>query len=277
MAVCYGKEAGSVDRGSKADPFLGNIGLNREIAYLGKTGLKRKRFCINYAEYKQRTLEEVAEQQSREAARTGDSISCHKGCYFCCGELVCCSLQESELIVYNLYQNQQKLESFLQLFPVWFEKVQRNKSLLDEIGELQIREIRERGITQEQSNRKRDLLISYWKQQNLCPLLVGGVCSIYEARPFACADLAVTTPSDWCDPKRNVGQVCILPSYRLATEPGFWDERFRGLRLGNTPLMVYNILTAGYSFLSQIPGLKTLGEEVAADPEIRAVLRRGYS
>ena len=59
---------------------------------------------------------------SKKLKTNGKTITCQKGCYFCCDEFVEADIQECEAIVYYLYHNESALFTFLKNYPEWGEK-----------------------------------------------------------------------------------------------------------------------------------------------------------
>lgn len=110
--------------------------LNKEIAYKGKVGRMREESCIRYIRHKQAAFKVIKQKIIEQTAAVGETITCHKGCFFCCSQYVGASIQECEAIVYYLYQHENLLADFLQAYPKWREDVRKNESLFKRIGEL---------------------------------------------------------------------------------------------------------------------------------------------
>ena len=92
----------------------------QEIAYLGEVGSRRKKFCVQLRKHKRKAFREFKRKLQNKVSENGQSISCHKGCVFCCDELNLASLGECELIVFYLYNNRELMSYFLNSFSFWF-------------------------------------------------------------------------------------------------------------------------------------------------------------
>jgi len=250
-----------------------SIDLVKRLAYLGHIGRRRKEFCYHYVAQKEIALAKMETTQIQAMYATGESISCHKGCYYCCAERVKASLQECEAIVYFLYQNESVLTSFIKAYPRWAEEAKKHVDMLEEADRLE-----EEAINSRLNNeamlalaRKANL---YWQLQNYCPFLLDKACSIHEVRPWACATVIATTPPEWCSPSnQNKPRTLLfdLPFTDLALDAQFYVEEYEGLWRGYVPWLVFNLLTGGLRFLSNNePRLKNLWTEFLKDPEVVA-------
>ena len=106
-----------------------------------------------------------------------------------------------------------------------------------------------------------DTLLFYKMQNTPCPFLYSGICTIYEVRPYTCANHYVTTPAPWCNPL-NPEQPKI---YKTMIDDEFSDLSFYPRDLDKPsiifmPLAVHGILKGGFSSLSDITGLKELAD-----------------
>lgn len=246
--------------------------LNKEIAYKGKVGRMREESCIRYIRHKQAAFKVIKQKIIEQTAAVGETITCHKGCFFCCSQYVGASIQECEAIVYYLYQHENLLADFLQAYPKWREDVRKNESLFKRIGEL----YNKLGA----SHTKKTIfpLIQeagghYLAQNILCPFLNDGICSIYEVRPWVCAGIFVVSPAELCHPMSTK----MPKNYEVHGE---WEietpmyGKSTAFVLNPLPIGVYNILAGGTDFLSKIRGLESLEQEAMSDPEVRGIVRR---
>ena len=104
-----------------------------------------------------------------------------------------------------------------------------------------------------------DALLFYKMQNTPCPFLFSGICTIYEVRPYTCANHYVTTPALWCNPL-NPNQPRI---HKTMIDDELLDLAFYPKNLDKPsimfmPLAVHEILKGGFSSLSNITGLKEL-------------------
>jgi Fe-S-cluster containining protein len=115
---------------------------------------------------------------------------------------------------------------------------------------------------------------SYWELHIHCPFLNDGQCLIYEVRPWPCAILFSTTPTEWCNPSSPHEPSLYLTKLTTTPDLPFWDARIAGHYESNMPDMVYRLLTESIKFLWELPGLENLREEFLIDPEVRDFLKQ---
>lgn len=245
-----------------------SIRFNREIAYLGGIGRRREAFCRHYQDHKQKLFNALRKEQENQANKRGQTISCHKGCAFCCNELVSASLGECELIVFYLYHHEEVLNAFVRAFPVWLEQVKRHPDIFK-----RIEEAREKTFANRMSSESRqelgEQLHSYWEQQIQCPFLLGNECSIYEVRPWGCGSVFSVTPAEWCDPLAKKEPKIYWTKMPPNILVPFYDDHSSITPPDRyMPDTTYRILVSGFRFFSEIPGLESLYQEVLHDSEI---------
>ena len=266
---CCGAVSQTLIRDNKE---IDHFQLNKEIAYKGKIGRMREGFCKEYILRKQAAFKDIEQAIIKQTKALGETITCHKGCFFCCSQYVGASIQECEAIVYYLYQHENLLADFLQAYPKWREDVRKNESLFKRIGEL----YNKLGA----SHTKKPIfpLIreagGHYLAQNIpCPFLSDGICSIYEVRPWTCAGIFVVSPAELCHPMSTK----MPKNYEVHGE---WEietpmyGKSTAFVLNPLPIGVYNILTLGTYFLSKIPGLESLEQEAINDPEVRPIIQQ---
>jgi Fe-S-cluster containining protein len=249
-----------------------SIQFNREIAYLGEIGHRREEFCERYLKFKQRFIDAINTEQEEFASKQGQTISCHKGCAFCCGQLIQASLGECELIVFYLYHNEDVLNSFVRAFPSWLERAQKHP-VLNKIEEAQRNRLAGK-MSNDSMEQLGMELRSYWELQITCPFLMDNICSIYEVRPWACTSVISVSPSEWCNPvlKKEAKTFCLqmTPVIHL---PFYDKDASVNLPDRNVPETVYKILVDGLRFFSDVPGLECLYHEFMNDNEIASAVR----
>lgn len=252
------------------------VTLNRAIAYKGRIGRQREDFCINYIKHKKAILAKATQDQIKHAETRGETITCHKGCSFCCAQFIPASLQECEAIVYNLYQNEVVFTAFLEAYSRWITEVGKNKDLFYRIGQLH-----NEMVTSGFSKGSQQAFINeaaLFNDLNIpCPFLIDEACSIYEVRPWTCASYFATTPGEWCNPLNPQKAKVYLDTFEGDVELPFWDKRIQGLLYLPMQIGVYEILKNGFVYLSTIPGLESLRHEIVDDPEIRPILESHLS
>ncbi|MBS0171737.1 MAG: YkgJ family cysteine cluster protein [Nitrospira sp.] len=136
--------------------------------------------------------EEVQALEHTQVRQTGHTISCHKGCAACCRMLVPISAPEA----FALAQSMERLE-----------QAERNRLLAKlDLAQQQLARagvLNQLSALAESSDPLSDDKIepvnrAYYALRMPCPFLDNEVCSIYEDRPAACRELAVTSPSNDC-------------------------------------------------------------------------------
>ena len=237
---------------------------NKETAYCGTIGGKRKAFCIDQIEKKKDIFKQFRSNQLEVISKNGETISCHKGCAHCCLAYMQASVQECEAIVYYLYLHEDALATFLRNYLPWREKLRQNGDIFKECGERWL--TRNNGTKSEESLQAlREAEGRYQRQLLYCPFLHEGSCLIYEVRPFTCAALVATTPGDWCAPTSADRAKTYVSHTPAVFDSSFFYNKITESTLGFMPLAVYGILADGYELLSNIPGLEGLEEAAMED------------
>lgn len=259
---CCGAVTDIVDIGKATDA----IRFNKIAGYIGAVGRKREGFCRSYIEHKRNLLDVISQVQAKKAALMGKSVACQRGCTACCDEIIHCSVQEGEGIVYYLYHNEHALNSFTKAFPRWLAEARRHEDVL-----LRIEQAHTKGFDGEISLEKMmqseigERAMDYWKLHIPCPFLSNDACSIYEVRPWVCVNLFATSKCD----SSSKEQKTLLLDLPATIEQPYWDERIEVIYQDLMPNMVYKMLIGGFRFLTQIPGLENIFKEYISDPEVR--------
>ena len=247
------------------------LALNKAIAYKGKIGQMRAEFSQDYIARKQVVFQEIEKDLNDQTVARGEKITCHKGCFYCCSQYISGTLQEAEPIVYYLYHHEAELANFIRAYPAWREKIRGIDSLLSSIEDI-YNKLSAEGPTEKNLQDYHDITMRYLAQNIPCPFLNDGSCSIYEVRPWCCASVAATTPGEWCSPSTG-DKPTVYTSYLRPKETPFFRNT-EDLNIVPIPLSVYEILKGGFTWLSAVPGLEGLENEVVNDPEVRPILQR---
>ena len=251
-----------------------HFALSRQIAYRGNIGKQRERFCVDYIQRKQRIFAEMQKVQAENTTAIGETISCGKGCTYCCLEYVEATIQEGESIVYFLYRHDDVLERFVRAYPAWKQQVQQSGDFLKEVpvGGVCAAENKSVALATGLGS-----INEYAAHKIPCPFLTDGACLIYEIRPLTCAGLIATTPREWCDPAiKNKSE----RRYQTAPARGLYDLSFYHHDLEQPvqslmPVMVYNILQYGLmAQFDDMPGLEGMVAEYTNDPEVRPIIQK---
>ncbi len=249
------------------------IGINRAIAYKGAVGRARQGFCEAYTGLKKSWLADIGNKIRTDLAAQGKVASCGKGCTHCCKLFVVASLQECETIVYYLYQHEKVLNEFLQAFDVWKDRIFRMERSFRTINDIH-QKITAGQATPEDRARFDTACLAYARENNMCPFIRDGACSIYEVRPYVCAGVVATTPGEWCDirhPRFSEAEYYKV-SVKSSGDMPYFALQKSGDVIASMPSLVHDILRGGYDTLAGVPGLAKLRDEALNDTEVRAIL-----
>lgn len=253
--------------------------MNKEIAYRGNIGRRRRDFCLEYMARKKVNLECLQTALEKKIQDEDRAITCKEGCSFCCSLYVEANLQECELIVYYLYQHNNILSDYLDRYPSWREKVKQNGDLYKRCGSYWGKDLR--GVTKQEALEVWDEYskeTERYRLQNLtCPFLADNLCSIYEVRPYVCAAYVSTSPPEWCDianQKKPALRNVMSPEIML--DRSFYYRELENPVVTFMPIAVYEILKTGVSYYSVggLPRFENLDYEFYSNPEVAPILGR---
>jgi Fe-S-cluster containining protein len=247
--------------------------LNREISYVGKIGKLREEFCIGYTEFKRERVKDVERVQIDLTTSRGETITCTKGCSVCCSQYTTATIQECETIVYYLCQNDDILSNYLQKYTLWRERLRAKGDFCQKPGQSYDEELAaQHGEQMRQAFLEEE---TRYGSRVFCPFLHDSICSIYEVRPYMCAAFIATTPPEWCNPSNpNEPHYYKVGRSDVMSDLSFYHKGLGEPFISIMPLVVYEILQTGYSYISSISGLEGLADEAIEDPKIRAILMR---
>jgi hypothetical protein len=247
------------------------IGLNKAIAYKGDIGRNREAFCINYIKQKKEILCDILADQRQTVLSQRESITCHKGCTYCCELYLQASIPECEAIVYFLYQHEDILAAFLSNYYEWRRQLKENGDIYIKCGDAW-QATTAQGAGEEEHRVLRAESWRYQLQGLLCPFIRDGNCSIYEVRPFTCAGTVSTSPTQNCmtdSPGKAKIYKTMVPA---VMDNSFYYQNVDGDIFAFMPLMVHGLLVDSYRLLSQIPGLAGLDEAAFNEAEVRKII-----
>ena len=121
------------------------------------------------------------------------TISCKKGCSYCCEQLVAVSVDEAQYILDMARENKIHID--------WKK-------------------------ARDQASRGIDSWIDRGKEKRTCVFLKDGACSIYEVRPGTCRNYHAYSPPDQCDVTNKDGSP-VVPSllHANAILAGIWYKQ----------------------------------------------------
>ena len=159
-----------------------------------------------------RSLGEEAQMlEQRRLLEAGQTVSCQKGCAACCRMLVPISAPEAFALAHRIDRLEQSEQTRLLTQLDLANQRLAKAGLLKELASLaeSTNPITDEAI--EPLNR------SYYALRMPCPFLNNEVCSIYEDRPAACRELAVTSPATDCQNMTNEAIRPVPVAVRIST------------------------------------------------------------
>lgn len=136
--------------------------------------------------------EEVQALELTRIRQTGHTVSCHKGCAACCRMLVPMSAPEAFSLANRIDRLEQpERDRLLAKLDLAQQQLAR-AGVLTQLSALAESSDPPNDEAMEPLNR------AYYALRMPCPFLENEACSIYEDRPAACRELAVTSPATDC-------------------------------------------------------------------------------
>ena len=146
--------------------------------------------------------EEVQALELTRVRQTGHSVSCHKGCAACCRMLVPMSAPEAFALANRIDRLDQPERDRL------LTKLELAQQQLARAGVLTQLSALAQSSDPPSDEAIEPLNRAYYALRMPCPFLDNEACSIYEDRPAACRELAVTSPATDC---QNMASQSIRP------------------------------------------------------------------
>jgi len=209
-------------------------------AHQGEYGIWRKTFCRDYREVMVRICRAAAAEQEAYITSLSSSVSCHKGCVYCCSQYVSISIAHGLVITDYLYKHQEFLDHFLRRYEKWLQTLAGTPAL----------------VTLEQyttfspvvRRTPQALLDDYAKLDVPCPFLLNSSCTIYAVRPICCASHVAISPPEFCMAENaDSALICemVLSSDGLR-ELALLGDRMLTMHQESLPFLVYRLLTEGF-------------------------------
>ena len=155
--------------------------------------------------------EEAQALEQRRLLEVGQTVSCQKGCAACCRMLVPISAPEAFALVHMIDRLEQSERTrLLAQFDLANQRLAK-AGLLKQLTSLaeSLDPVTDEAI--EPLNR------AYYALRMPCPFLDNDSCSIYEDRPAACRELAVTSPATDCENMTNEAIRPVPVAVRIST------------------------------------------------------------
>jgi Fe-S-cluster containining protein len=150
---------------------------------------------------------------------SGHVISCKKGCSACCRMMVPVSAPEAFALEQAFAQYEEPTKRFLT------SRLDAAKQQLAEAGLLEQLTKLTRSSEPLSDNSIEPINRAYYALRLPCPFLDQDTCLIYEDRPSACRELAVTSPAPLCDNLLSPAVRSVPVSVRISTVLGLlWAE-----------------------------------------------------
>ena len=237
--------------------------IEKEKEFSGDIGRLRKEFCLDFIRHKQESFHRIESEIAVQIAAQGETVTCHKGCPACCVMYVEANVQECETIAYYLYERPLVMSHFLKQYEWWRERMRQLGEPFSHCEK--VLHLKQR---KELSHYDRDVLFNvlplYHEANIPCSFLDDGFCSIYDVRPYCCANHYVTTPEDWCRSEN-----CCNPAFPHRPKVymtdideiydcSFYHRRLSKPVIGFLPTIVYRILTEGLDYVVELTGITSL-------------------
>jgi Fe-S-cluster containining protein len=155
--------------------------------------------------------EEAQALEQRRLLEAGQTVSCRKGCAACCRMLVPISAPEAFALA-NVIERSEPSERTILLARLDLANQRLAKAGL--LKQLVALSESPEPVTDEAIE---PLNRAYYALRMPCPFLDNEVCSIYEDRPAACRELAVTSPATHCQDMTNAAIQPVPVAVRIST------------------------------------------------------------
>lgn len=212
----------------------------------GPYGEWRREFCRKYQKILTQTRDNSYNALVKTLSSKGKSISCRKGCTYCCSHYVAAPLAHGIVIVDYLYNNKTLLRLFINTYKKWRHKgydISRNNDRIRNQAFSLSKPI------EDIIDVTRPLSMRYLEMEIPCPFLVNNACSIYAVRPMPCSGQYSVSPPDWCavgtDNKADVHQI-VPDDEDLVNFLQLVDPQLMLYEV-TLPIMIYQLLTEGIS------------------------------
>jgi len=214
----------------------------------GPHGEWRRKFCTKYSAQLRNNQQNAQASLIESLTAKGETISCRKGCTFCCFHYVTVSLAQGIVIVDYLYGRKDLLMQFLHNYEHWRKQ---GEAISDSIDRIRIQALSSSTPIARVIEETRPLSTEYFQANIPCPFLADSTCSIYDLRPTSCSSHHAVSPADWCAPESRhkpeirramTGDDDLIKIVQLA------DPRLSLFEL-TLPTMIYRLLTEGSAAL----------------------------
>ena len=215
------------------------IQIIKKGASKGQYGAWRIRMCKQFKVIRDEEVKECNKELIEQLTEEGKTISCKKGCNYCCFQYISSSIAEGILIVDYLYRNDSILRTFIKNYEKWKESA---GTASREITSAWTRSFLSKSNSFVSFE---DVKGQYYDLQIPCPFLINSSCSVYAVRPLVCASFYSASPPELCAPTTKEEPDCrkVFPSddfsVRLA-DLGL-PELFSNQN--SMPITVFNLLT----------------------------------
>jgi len=212
----------------------------------GSHGVWRKEFCSKYFEVLTRIQNNTHNSLVETLTPKGETITCRRGCTYCCFHYVTVSLAHGIVIVDYLYKRKELLRQFVDHHEKWHGK---GYSISDSIDRTRIQALSSSMPIDRVITDTRPLSERYLDMNIQCPFLVDNRCFIYDVRPLSCSGHFSVSPPDWCDPVSGQKPVLhnLVPNDEDLTDIiRLADPRLVLYEL-TLPTMIHKLLTEGSS------------------------------
>lgn len=223
---------------------------------VGSHGAWRREFCKKYLKTLIRLRKNTYHSFVETLTSKGETITCRKGCTYCCFEHVTVPVAHGIVIVDYLYNRKDLLKQFIRNYEKWHHK---GHNISDSIDQTRIQASSSSMPIDRALATIGPLSARYVDMNIQCPFLVDNRCFIYDVRPLPCSCHYSVSPPDWCAPATPQEPVLhqLIPNEEdLSKIVLLADPQFILYEL-TLPTMIYKLLTEGSSSIITTKESKT--------------------
>lgn len=223
---------------------------------IGEFDTELGEFCAGFTIQKKAALKLIDEEIKTIIRNENKEITCRKGCAVCCVLFIEANIQECAAIADYLGQQPNILKAFISRYENWRHQMRQRGDAFSRCEKI-LHEDPRSELSEEDRTLSIEALKNYQKQNIPCSFLDAGACSIYEVRPYVCANHYVTTPREWCRAENWCNSEFSDKPKIYMTDIDVIDDLCFYMKLkkpviGFMPTMVYRILTEGKDYINRI-------------------------
>ena len=215
----------------------------------GEPGQLRKIFNHSYRELLDSSYEDIRGDVSGYVSSTGESITCTKGCAYCCEHFISIPVSHAIVITDYLYASENAMSTFLRGYPAWLAAIEDNPAAKEVFNKLE----EDTTLRARVKQSSEELRSAYHIFAIPCPFLVSKRCAIYPVRPIACAAFFSLTSPEFCMAENEipVAHFQAIPSQAKLKKIAELTDFRLSAHQESLPKLVYKLLTLGLPEVSR--------------------------